>query len=380
MIDNKTLLISGKEIWSKLESISKENGKVCFIFGAGASYGYTNHPKYRPPIVRDLFSEENPIVHKVLEIHEPIRNNLPHLTRQIARHDNDLESYLSELYTGSSDDAIFANILNYLQDIFSLASEDVSPDDNFYMQLINEVTDMNRDKSWSYITFNYDTIFEKSYLTVGRDRVRTSQGFGSMEAYRDVRPLILKMHGSINFRYTFSKTLEQYDQKNPKYNTLNLFTEMMDDSKDTDFGKTIDIIDPRSEKPQFYSTLRAPNASTGVIEYFSKFSLPLMLIPIHASISPENKFFQDMIERAKDEIQEAKIVVAIGYNFGDKAFMNGLSPLDFFGKEIIIVGTKPNPASVTNHKAVQSIRDSWPKAKISLFDGDGFEEFVNRTS
>src|SRR4051812_13550145 len=99
-MNNFPLSISGEDIWKKLEAASSSSQKVCFIFGAGASYGHIPYAQYQAPIVRDLFNMSNPAVSEVLARpeHEILKNNIPHYERQLRRHNNDLEAYLSAQY------------------------------------------------------------------------------------------------------------------------------------------------------------------------------------------------------------------------------------------------------------------------------------------
>lgn len=373
--------ISKDEIWKLLNNLASEtDGKASFIFGAGASYGYSDDSSiYSAPIVKNLFDANHDTVREVLAYsqHESLRDNMAHIQKKIRQHGDDLEKYLSALYKGSSDDSLFANILNYLQDVFYLSSRTISKTSNHYMTLLNEIADLNRAKTWPLISFNYDTLLEKSYLAIGRDRVRGSQGFNSLESYTNAHPVILKMHGSINFRYRFIKPFRRSDEKNPRYSIYNLFAEMMDEQVASgDFTTGLTVMNPSDSKPAIYNKITDYRPGTRIIEEQSVFDFPLMLIPIHASIAPENHFFQDMTEHARREIENSKLIVAIGYNFADEAFVNALTTIDFKDKQIVIIGSKESAADIRNHRAVKSLKSVLKNVNIRVFNGDGFKEFV----
>ncbi len=364
-----TPLISKDEIKKKLRvRLTQTDENACFIFGAGASFGYSTAIS-KPPTVKDLFEDDNPIVQEVINRreHGSIKTNRQHLSTQLRNYDNDLEQYLSFMYERNSADNLFSNLLVYLEDIFFKASEDFVSEPNNYKTLINLMWDLHGNKRWSCISFNYDTLLERSYLEARRDP--TGRAFDSLKSYTDPNPTILKIHGGINFRYAHTKPLE-YGDDQVKLTNYTLFSKMMSNEGKLANG-LLEVIHPESHKPANYDSYY--NKASAQI---SSWGFPLMLIPIHATIKPENIFFKNMIDLAKKEIERSSIIIAIGYNFGDESFISELSRLDLSGKEIILVNTLESIKDISNHLGYQRIKTALPGVNLTIFDGNGFKGFI----
>ena len=101
-----------------------------------------------------------------------------------------------------------------------------------------------------------------------------------------------------------------------------------------------------------------------------------MLIPIHDSISPENSFFIENLQNAKKQIEQANLIIAIGYNFGDEAFVKMMGEIDFTKKDIILVCKKSIGEDLQKNSGYQRVKKSWKNANLKIFDGDGFSEFM----
>jgi hypothetical protein len=364
------------------------SGPVVFIFGAGAAAGYTSTKKtyYKAPLVRELFDRGNNTVSQILARgqHATIARRLDYLNDRVQRvFRGDLEAYLSDLYENNRDsDTTFADVLAYLEDIFFLASHDISFDNNHYVSLFDHMSEIRRGRTFAYVTFNYDTILEKSYRFADRDPVRRATGFLTMANYYDVQPVILKMHGSINYRYVVDKRQDQSDHRNPHLSYSGIFNLMMGNTPSENVGVTREVcIGLDDAKPPFEEKGVRPNPKypgTNATEPFSVFNIPLMLIPVHEKISPENNFFLSMLDRARKEIEAARVIVAIGYNFADQAFVNSLADLNFSDKSIVLVTSHSLvPTEMEAHPAWKNIITSWKDASVEFFEGSGFGEFVD---
>lgn len=208
------IFISKDELSQKIASIqTNPDERISIIFGAGASYGYSNDLTFQAPIVRKLFSRFNLVVKNIIDKaeHSFVKNNSSDFERAIKNHNNDLEEYLSTLYSQNNEDNIFGNFLIYLEDLFFFASNRFQNDVNYYRMLINRMWNLHGKKQWSLISFNYDTILEQSYLLAGRDpRKRT---FKALSEYHELNPVLIKMHGSINFRYIYGHLFEDGTSK-----------------------------------------------------------------------------------------------------------------------------------------------------------------------
>jgi SIR2-like domain len=243
------------------------------------------------------------------------------------------------------------------------------------------MSEIGRGRTFSYITFNYDTILEKSYRFADRDPVRRATSFLTMANYYEAQPVILKMHGSINYRYVVEKRPNQSDHRNPHLSYSGIFNLMMGNTPTENVGVTREMcIGLDDAKPPFESKearLIPNHPSPSAHEQFTIFNIPLMLIPVHEKISPENNFFLSMIDRARKEIEAARIIVAIGYNFADQAFMNSLADLNFSDKSIVLVTSHPlMQTEMETHPAWKNIVASWKDAPVEFFEGSGFGEFV----
>lgn len=374
-------LISPEDAKRRLRELSEtpSNG-ACIILGAGASFGYSDSDIFKPPTVKDLFNPQNTVVSRVIKKkeHQLIDRLSAYLTREIKNHDDDLEKFLSFQYSRQKEDNLFCDLLRYLEDIFFVSSVDISIDDNNYMILINILRGIHARKHWSLISFNYDTILELSYLLTRRDI--NGRAFGTLNDYIDQNPAILKMHGGINFRYIFMKEREREDISS--YTNHTLFSKMMSDTKPPD--DFLYVASPSAEKPLFYEERRVKDGATGEYQAKSLFNYPLMLIPIHESVSPENTFFKTHIGLAKHEIEKADLIISIGYNFGDEAFLGALKEIDLSSKEMILVNLIRDAGGITIDPELNSgylrIKKELPNLKIRIFNGNGFGEFVSAIS
>jgi hypothetical protein len=322
-------------------------------------------------LVAGLFDDTlNTIVQDVINDreHQPIRNFRTFLDELLGDDKGDLENHLSELYNQDDSDDIFSALIDYLQKIFSLASRkgNLDPLENNYIRLLQLMLNLRNKKTWSCISFNYDTLLEQSYLSTGRDRTRD---FLTLENYSDVCPRILKMHGGFNFRYQFAEIA----QGKPK-TERELFHLMM--SQKADSFNNHALIGLKSEIPDHYSAGSHWNATKGTHEPTHQYNFPLIMIPIHATKKPENHYFVDMLSKAKNEIESSTLIIAIGYNFGDESFCNEIKKIDLSKKELILVSTSKLYEDPENHIGFKNAFNVWKTSKISLFKGDGFSKFV----
>lgn len=342
---------------------------ICFIFGAGASYGYSSEEvSYIPPVVVDLFNDKNLIVKEVIRRpeHSFILGHRDFLIRALKRYNDDLEQYLSALYNKNDNDDLFSSLLTYLQDIFYLASDRIEENNNNYKNLINQLFTSRGKLPWSCISFNYDTLLEQSYIFAQRDR---SRNFESLESYL-ANPKILKMHGSVNFRYLLTEARGEYAKTDKE-----IFGLMMDGKKD--IGEELRIFNPRvtsDKNPPFYNPTTKYDKE-GINRAVDIYNFPLMMIPIHGTKRSENELFIEMLAQAKTEIEKAHLIVAIGYNFGDELFTQQLEAMDLSKKELILVGTKKLALDYKNLTAYKNIVKIF-KGQVRVFDGNGFTDFL----
>jgi len=372
MSSTANVYITKAEMHERIRKIPKDagSGGVCFIFGAGASYGYTENrlTEYLPPTVTDLFDLNNKTVYDIIhkEEHAHILRQREFLLEDLANYDNDLEKYLKHLYETNNEDDTFPLLLLYLHDIYSLASSNFSDTENNYMKLIYVLSGLRGKLPWSCVSFNYDTILEQSFISSGRDRTRV---FDSLEDYTDINPKILKPHGSVNFKYYY-KERGSGSIKGDR----DIFGFMM--AGKSDLGKKGLISSPLHTNFTFYNESKEWDASASIYQRIDEYVIPMIMVPIHGTHEPQNIFFKNTLDKAQEEIKNASLVIAIGYNFGDELFAGRLRELDLSKKDLILVGTNTR-ADPTQHRGYKNAENIWDSKNIRVFKGMGIKDFAD---
>jgi len=361
-------LISSDELKIKFAEFARNsNSRLSIILGAGASYGYSRNTNYiyRPPTVYELLKNDNPLVNEVIENpkHYAIKGQRAHIERSIKGLNGDLEAYLSDIYANDTADNLFPSMLQYLEDIFTLASQRIDLDDNHYQSLLNRVRDLRGTKPWSIITFNYDTLLEQSLVNIPRFIPRRT--FLTDNNYLDQNPKVLKMHGSVNLRYI---TIPPSKKENAT-SSHDIFTEMM--SRKESVENYLEVKGLGLSVPSFQDYRRFKDG------LHTTYNFPLMMIPIHTAVRSENSFFKRQIEYAKSDISESKLVLAIGYQFGDNTFIDALKDLNLKESALILIGSKHLLEKTIESKAYREASKAWPKENIKIYDKDGFGNFTN---
>jgi len=361
-------LISPDELKKNFAEFARNSEKkLTIILGAGASFGYSRDKNfiYKPPTVSELLKNESPLVQQVIEKseHRVVKGQRAHIARSIKSLDGDLEAYLSDIYTNDTADELFPSMLRYLEDIFTLVSQNVDLEDNYYQTLLSRVRDLRGTKPWSILTFNYDTILEQSIVDI--QRWVPKRVFKKDNDYLDFNPKVLKMHGGVNLRYVTIPDPENADLVSPH----DVFTELM--NKKEPIENYMEIIALGSKTPSFKNHRILRDVGGRVICDF-----PLMMVPIHTVVKSENSFFCRQVEYAKNEISQSGLVVAIGYQFGDNTFVEALKGLDLKESTLILVGTTYLLDKTIESKAFKSASKVWPKENIRIYQGNGFAEFA----
>lgn len=361
-------LISSEELKKRFVDFARNSdSKLSIILGAGASLGYSRNKDflYRPPSVFELLHDDNFLVNTTIRKpkHGAIMGQRSHIERSIKGFGNDLEAYLSDIYSNDTADNLFPSMLHYLEDVFTLASKNVDFDDNHYQSLVSRVRDLRGAKSWSILTFNYDTLLEQSMENL--PRFIPNRTFRTDGDYLNLNPKVLKMHGGINLRYITSPLRGKADGTTPH----DIFTEMM--GRKEPIENYLEIQKTNLQIPDFMER-RMVNGSWRIVCNF-----PLMMIPIHTVVKGENSFFGRQIEHAKSEISQSKLVVAIGYQFGDNTFIDALKDLNLKDSVLILVGSKHLLEKTIDSRAYKVASLAWPKENIFIYNEDGFGKFVN---
>jgi hypothetical protein len=284
----------------------------------------------------------------------------PAIERNLKSFGGNLEKYLSDIYCDNRDNNLFSLLIVYLQDLFSFASNHIDLDDNNYKSLATFLHNMRGKRPYYFLTFNYDTILEQSIENL--HLYRPPREFKSALDYEAQFPVIRKIHGGINIRYELDvevgDRLDEYE----------VFARMMSDSSETHSVRS-----PGAGIPGTVYQMKDQSTEKD----FWRYNFPLMLIPVHEAVSPENGYFKKKLEQAKECISNSGLVVAIGYNFGDEQFLNAIKESITPGAELILVGTQSLANNPINHPAYQNISTVWPQERILIFTGDGFQAFTD---
>lgn len=182
-------------------------------------------------------------------------------------------------------------------------------------------------------------------------------------------PQIIKIHGSVNYKYIFSE-----DFRPTKRTRREIFEKMMEETTQT--SDNFRVADLRAGIPTF-PTDKAQRVGSNTIHHTDIYELPQILVPIHDEHPPANPFFIDRLNDSAKTIKEAELVIAIGYNFGDISFGNELKNIETSDKELILVGTSSLYNKPLEHLGFKNVSKVWNEKKISIFKGDGFSDFIN---
>lgn len=377
------IFITKSQIYKKFVELEEDPAGITFIFGAGASAGYTsdtaNH--LTPPTVEHILDrEKNTAVARLKEKgeHDGVFDEKDHIDDWLTSRQMDLESYLGSLFKKRAENEPFVlNFLEYLNDLCALVSKnfDTSQKNN-YKRLARTMYTLRGNLPWHCLSFNYDTLLEKSILSCKKDDDRN---FNSFPDYQLKNPSVIKIHGSRNFTFSYVEKT-----KTPKKTRKEIFKLMMDGSVDESSEQSF----YRYSSEEDFSGYVGLSRSTEWVKYSDDeesvysdiYHYPLTMVPIHNTTKFECPYFKEQLEEAKKRISESKLVVVIGYNLGDDVFREHIKGLDTTSKELILVGTN-SPKGIINqnitHQSYKWASEIWEGKNIKIFDGNGFGEFVN---
>jgi hypothetical protein len=354
-------------VYELLRDVSTRDERICFIFGAGASAGYSRiAAQLSPPVVVTLFDDSNPVVKEVIQrtTHETILRRRENMVEALVEHGGDLEAYLGHLFRLNRDNELFTKLMLYLQDVCLAASLGIDQNErsNNYLRLIYRMESL-RGSKWSCITFNYDTILEKSFLAAGSD----ARTFSKVAEYQQ-DPKIIKIHGGVNLRYHIN------ERAKPDREIFRLMLSFPADPPIGDVGML--PLASGAEAPPVASHNTVARHQAPGHERMSDYDFPLMMVPIHNANDEHSKFFQERVDEAVAEISRSSLVIAVGYNFGDKIFVEKIKEIENTKKSLLIVSGSDfssDPAGYPGYSAITSI---W-KGRIYFFKGEKFTGFTD---
>jgi hypothetical protein len=163
-----------------------QDEQVSFLFGAGASFGYSNGATVRPPLGRDLFGALSasalcPTWHRA------------DIQALFARYPGDFETPMASLCEGT-----YSETLTHLTHELCHYLSRFTPapaGENLYIRLIEQIVNRNRLHNTLLATLNYETLLDESILLAG---CRLHYVYPK-SSYPTPGAQVLKLHGSVNF-------------------------------------------------------------------------------------------------------------------------------------------------------------------------------------
>ena len=174
--------------------------KLAVILGAGASHDVCpdsttiKEGAWSPPIVATMFKSR--ALDEVLDRHPQAQALMASIRTEVRQGQKGFEESLGYWMQNTSE-GIERQLLQVpiaLHDYFSQVSENYTKDATNYSHLIN--CTVPQGIHTAFITFNYDTLLEKSLSNI------TGNVFGTERAYRSSSDWVLvKLHGSVGWGY-----------------------------------------------------------------------------------------------------------------------------------------------------------------------------------
>ena len=279
--------------------------KIVIIFGAGASYDlldvdlHTNIPRWRPPLMKELFDKRFDIVMGGLDL---AMMRLPAL-RQMAKGGENIENFLGELKVlADKDPDIHIELLEiqfFLETLFEYIGKDFLPGgygakNTNYFALLRALKDRSVN-DLTMITFNYDLFLDNAVESV------FDLKFSDLPSYYNQGSVkLLKAHGSINWAYRMGAPAERASIEGSL--SRYLFNR-------TSYGTAL--------KAKALSSIPIEVVGYGVDAESLK--VPALAIPVGV-----DKSFVDTehVKVATGELKNADFVVIIGWSASDKYFLD----------------------------------------------------------
>lgn len=335
-----------------------------FILGAGASKAYSDSPSgLRMPLATEVFKT----VHNLEDVHQPwvLTGNILNYARkkwgvsilEVFSNNYDIEAFHSEIEADllaaiekdiqtkegiSIETLLLQNTFNQLSSVFcfvlnSIANGPVSKAHNHFVSLI--------DSGDALITFNWDTLLDRSLFEAGSWSPESGYGFDPKEVFRDgwhattgrtSEVKLIKLHGSTNW-------LTAYQEIDPETGALSL---MQDSPPETvrifqNASKPYDTYDGRYMGPYvpftmgYYpphlshesytsetgwttlrQTVRIPYIPRGKTNDIGLLSAPLIIPPVrYKQYRSFGSLFSLLWDAAQNALSEADRIYLIGYSF-----------------------------------------------------------------
>lgn len=316
-----------------------KNKPVIIILGAGASHDYIDEgivpmtlSPWKPPLTDQIFGSSQ---HTEIIDHFPEATNLVSGARLNISKDNTLESYIqkvsekSKTVEGRQRQLIAFRF--YLQNLFEMISEKYYQHGNNHGELVNQILDREGGGTACVVTFNYDTLFEKSV-----DNVLSTK---NLYSYIDGEIKVIKPHGSHNWAHVIStKFLDDQEEiddlgaykflmRNPS------FISGQDPSK-----VFVKLIEKMKENKYQYHDPKNPRLALHIY--------PAIAIPTtskHEFVLPE-----DHLNTLVECLKETDRILVIGWKAGDNNLLGLME--DNINRAVHVTAVSPNdPESILNN-------------------------------
>lgn len=334
-----------------------------YVFGAGASLGSQNPEQpltsqSRAPLIDEIFSPR----YKDLALHILSASELATFNTEIEkRPDKSVESWLEEQWNviptipstanKNSQTRLFGRKAMYLWNVLRMVSNSYD-ENNIYRLFLKNLSDENKD--FGIINFNYDTLLDKAYQDVFHNT------FLSVENYLEEN--FVKPHGSVN--WLLKKRDDDLDIPSNHDTDLRIKMAMNQFFMNGSISITkLQVIDPMLEP------FREPDIARVWERLGIDYFYPLVFLPLaQKNLDHINNFYEQVIGKGKDMLQEAEEIYVIGYRAKDDII-----------KELFKLAPEGTPLHVISNKNAETISKeihSWAKnlGEGSILNG-GFANF-----
>ncbi len=284
--------------------------KKCYIFGAGASYGYdeTLPRESRPPLTKEFFTKGHQLdifTRKAFpDLYDSLEEYLKTTTSELSDLRCDIEEFLQYLATKFNDRSLIrtdSSRILCLQRALSQSSYFIYELFRHYMLCYTPSRYDNYRRlalhfdnlKYNVITLNYDTLFEEAIRGVNFN----VQYFSRSRCPRDVP--IAKLHGSINFMNPFGRGIAYGGRGGDDF--LEIIGSVYSNSVHTD---QMVILSPTEIKDTSYK---------GLVRSGRDYYEPALIPPLGGYKDYEKvKEYQRIWEFAESMLREASELVIIG--------------------------------------------------------------------
>lgn len=335
-----------------------------FIFGAGASLAaqhsqtYTDGHAERAPLVDQLFDEK----YKIYMLNGA-EFDLPKCKEEVAKVGS-LEKYLTDRWQNiasrksslvqKAEKTFFGRLTFYVWNLLNAVSK-TYPMAQGYSELLQKLYDA--DVEFGLVSFNYDTLLDKSYQDVFLNPLSTLDDY--------LNSNLVKLHGSVNWFLQGRKEDPPQtwgDHHDDTTVRLRQITERMFNGTPIDFDR-LQILDPK------HSSL--DNVSNLMNHFKNGCLYPLLFVPLTGKLYEIVSGFADKITAKAEELfRTADEIYLVGYRANDD-LIDRLLKLVKAETPLHIIGNGDSANEISTR-----LLSSHPNLKKGAVDTNGFRSFI----